>query len=76
MDAFRESITNREYVNTFRIGAVYGLFLVFAQAWAEFLKQVILEITPNGSEENMVVGAGIYAFSATVTSIIILAFII
>lgn len=51
MDAFSLSAHNGEMRNTLVIGATFGIFLTFGNAWSIFLEQVAFVILPEKADD-------------------------
>jgi hypothetical protein len=51
MDEFREAADKDDVSQAVLIGAIYGIFLVFGQAWSDLLKSIAAEITPEHDNE-------------------------
>ena len=67
MDRLTEAADQNQLSSTITIGAVYGIFLVFGQSWADFLKAAILAVSPQHTNE--VLGLLLYAIAATVVCV-------
>ena len=63
-DNFRTAAQNYQVRSTLVIGASFGIFLTFGQAWSEFIKESIIAMIPQ-DQENEFVKATIYAIGAT-----------
>ena len=63
-DNFRDAASKYEIRSTLVIGASFGIFLTFGQAWADFLKETIALCIPQNQESEFVKSL-IYALGAT-----------
>ena len=70
MDSLQDAANNNEVMKAITIGGIYGIFLVFGQSWAEFLKIAILSIAPSHDDE--VVASLLYALSASFICLLLL----
>lgn len=74
MDTFRKAAVDSDLSMVITTGAVYGVFLVFSDSWSEFLKVAIMSVSPSHDDE--IVGALIYALSASFICIMTLFIIV
>lgn len=68
MDTLHDAAEDTDLGMIITTGAVYGIFLVFGNSWSEFLKVAIIAVAP--SHNNEIVGAFIYALSASLISVL------
>ena len=74
MDTLRQAASDSDLGMMITTGAIYGIFLVFGEAWSEFLKIAVLSISP--SHENEVLAGLIYALSASAISVFFLVIVV
>lgn len=70
MDEFTDAARKNELKRTIVTGAIFGIFLTFGNAWADFLRECVLQFTPE--HEDALIGSLIYAFSASVLCIFVM----
>jgi cadmium resistance protein CadD (predicted permease) len=74
MDALQKAAQENDLSTIITTGAVYGIFLVFGEAWSEFLKIAIISMAP--THDDQVFASFIHAISASGLCILVLVFIV
>lgn len=70
MESFQDSARRNNVWSTLVVGATFGVFLTFGNAWSEFIKVSIESIVPQ--QEQHVLSSFVYATSASIFCLFIL----
>ena len=65
MDEFSDSARKMKIWSSVVVGTTFSVFLVFSQAWAEFLKEAIVRCTNNFDNDDPLVQSLIYSLTAS-----------
>ena len=74
MDKFHESASELKLGQIFIVGASFGIFLTFGQAWTVFIQSMVVAITP--TELSPVLKEFIFACITSVICVLLIIFII